>query len=790
MGRSPEGQPEGEPPDPPVLAALLADPRRSAGVTHVERRPARPGRAAAWPGWADPLLVDRLQSGGIPAPWLHQVEAAEHAMAGRHVVVSTGTGSGKSLAYQLPVLSTLRADPRARALYLSPTKALAADQLRAVGRLDLPGVRAAGYDGDTPAAERDWARAHANWILSNPDMLHRGMLPQHARFRSFFAGLRFVVVDECHSYRGVFGSQVAQVLRRLRRVCGHYGAEPTVVLASATVADPAGSARLLTGLPVSAVTEDAAPRGPLVFVLFAPPRGPDGAPRRPWMQEAAELLADLVRQGARTLAFVGSRRGAELLAAGARTALDAGAGSPDQVAAYRGGYLPEERRALEARLQSGELRGLATTSALELGLDVSGLDAVVLAGFPGTLASLWQQAGRAGRAGQRALAILVARDDPLDTFLVHHPPALFGRPVEATVLDPSNPHVLAPHLECAAAELPLTGADLAVFDGAGPVLDRLVAEGRLRRRPTGWFWARHGHRPDADLRGGSGQTVALVEQPTGRLLGTVDGFAAHRSAHPGAVYLHQGETYLVEDLDLEAGVALVRAAEPDWTTAAREHTALRVTRWLAGAGDPVRLAEAQVTAQVVSYRRIRLGTGEVLDEIPLDLPPRHLATRAVVCAIPDETLARVGLRPAAVAGAAHAAEHAAIGLLPLFAGCDRWDIGGISSGRHPDTGHASVFVYDGYPGGAGFAERGYGQAGAWLSATRDAVRGCSCPAGCPACVQSPRCGSGNQPLDKAGAITLLDAVVSGTSSSPPGSAQARNGGAGGDATRPNGVSVR
>ena len=751
----------------PGAALLTADPRRAAAVTHVEVIPARAGRTAPWPEWVDPVLLSRWRAAGVALPWTHQRAVADLAHEGRHVVVATGTASGKSLAYQLPVLSGLLADPRARAVYLAPTKALATDQLRALRALTLTGVRAATYDGDTPREERDWVRSHATYVLTNPDMLHRSVLPRHQQWRTFLRGLQYVVVDECHVYRGVFGSGVAAVLRRLRRVCARYGAYPTFLLASATVADPALAALRLTGLEVSAVTEDGSPHGAQEFVLYEPPfsalTGENGAPvRRSALAETGDLLADLVSSGVRTLAFVRSRRGAEAVAAGARRGLTE-AGLEGRVAAYRAGYLPEERRALEARLQSGELLGVSATNALELGVDISGLDAVIVAGWPGTVASLRQQAGRAGRDGGSSLAVFVARDDPLDTYLAHHPEAVFGRPVEASVFDPENPYVLGPQLECAAAELPLTEADLPLFGaGAVPVLDDLVRRGRLRRRADGWFWSRAGERPDADLRGAGGPVVSLVEDETGRLLGTVDAHAAHRTVHDDAVYVHQGQAYVVQSYDPEGAVALLSAGAPDWTTSAREVTDIRLVERLRTVqrGD-VELAfvTVEVASQVVSYLRTRLITGEVLGEVPLDLPQRQLTTRAVMYAVTDELVARAGLDEESVPGAAHAAEHAAIGLLPLLATCDRWDLGGVSTARHADTGRATVFVYDGHPGGAGFAEQGYLRATQWLAATRTAVDACECPSGCPSCVQSPKCGNGNAPLDKAGGVRLLDAVL-------------------------------
>ncbi|WP_446212354.1 DEAD/DEAH box helicase [Micromonospora sp. IBSANI012] len=740
-------------------------------VTHVERVPARPGEPAPWPRWAPEDLRAAFARRGVVAPWRHQAEAAELAYAGQHVVVATGTASGKSLAYQLPALATLLADPRAAVLYLAPTKALAADQLRAVAGLELDGVRPATYDGDTPRAEREWIRRHSRFVLTNPDMLHHGILPGHANWSGFLRRLAYVVIDECHTYRGVFGSHVAHVLRRLRRQCAKYGRTPVFVLASATSGDPAAAAGRLTGLPVAAVTEDTSPRGGVTFALWEPPLLPDSsgevadlAPvRRSALRETADLLADTVAEGVRTLAFVRSRKGAEVVAANARRALDeAVPGLGDRVAAYRAGYLREERRELERALLHGDLLGLASTNALELGVDLVGLDAVLICGWPGTRASLWQQAGRAGRSGDEALAVLVARDDPLDTYLVHHPEALFGRPVEATVLDPANPYVLAPQLACAAAEAPLTPADLDLFgDGAKEAVEELVTAGALRQRPTGWYW-RHRERPEVDLRGEGGAPVCVVEASTGRLLGTVDGGSSHFLIHSGAVYLHQGVSYVVDSLDLADGCALVHAEEPDWSTHARDVTSLSVVsvRSYVDAG-PVGLflGEVDVTSQVVSYQRRRIASGEVIDTRPLDLPARELRTVAVWFTLSPQSLALAGVAAADVPGALHAAEHAAIGLLPLMATCDRWDIGGLSTAVHPDTEAPTVFVYDGHPGGAGFAERAYGTAAAWLRATRDAIAECGCEAGCPSCVQSPKCGNGNNPLSKPDAVRVLDVVL-------------------------------
>ncbi|PSL05422.1 DEAD/DEAH box helicase domain-containing protein [Haloactinopolyspora alba] len=750
---------------------LVSGPHRSGRVTHVETIPARTSSPVDWPHWVDPVVRDRFVAAGVDTPWTHQAEAASLAWAGRSAVVATGTASGKSLAYLLPALTAARAGRRTggTTLYISPTKALAADQLRALDELAVPDVVATTYDGDTPVELRDVARAHATYLLTNPDMLHHAILPRHHRWAGFLRSLRFVVIDECHGYRGVFGSHVAQVLRRLRRVCSIYGASPTFVLASATTADPARTAELLTGEPVEAVTEDGSPSGAKTFLLWEPPlnTSSSGEHRRGVLAETADLLTDLVVADARTVAFVRSRRAAESVAGMARSALaEVDPSLPAHVASYRSGYLAHERRELEAGLNDGSLRAVAATTALELGVDVSGLDAVLVAGWPGTRASLWQQCGRAGRAGGESLAVLLADDDPLDAYLVRHPDALFGRPVESTVLDPDNPYVLAPHLCAAAAERPLSPDDAAVF---GPstqdVLHTLEHQRLLRRRSKGqpsWHWTRRDRPTElADLRG-SGGVVSLVEQGTGRVLGTVDAVRAHFTAHPGAVYVHQGETYLVDELDLDDGVAMARADTPEYTTTAREVSTLHVLEETTSrTWGQARLAfgTVEVSSQVVGYLKRALGTGEVLGEIPLELPERRLRTRSVWWTLPDEAVEAAGVDAASAPGAAHAAEHAAIGMLPLMANCDRWDVGGLSTVAHPDTGMLTVFVHDGHPGGAGFAERGFHAAQNWLSATREAVATCACRDGCPSCVQSPKCGNGNDPLDKAGAVRLLDTVL-------------------------------
>lgn len=883
-----------------LLDVLLAGGLRADRVTHVERLPARPGEQVDWPAWADTDLVAGYRSLGVTRPWRHQVEAADAAWSGRHTVLATSTGSGKSLAFWLPSLTAVRADVAAAALdpgrietvgrrgsvlYLCPTKALAADQLVSVENLLTAGhardVRVATCDGDTGFDERRWVQQYGDVVLTNPDFLHFALLPNHRRWARLLGSLRYVVVDECHAYRGVFGAHVAVVLRRLQRLAASYQAGPAggagalggptggapgrsagetaaaggravrrgpvFLLASATTSDPAASAGRLLGVSpddVTAVTADTSPAGRKTFVLWQPPEipgeraaqlddedpwalplplppvdrdaleeaagsgeteSPTGAgpsivvggpaghavavppgpaegsgplgtgervvaeepdrPRRSATAEVADLLADLTAAGARTLAFTRSRRAAESVATVTQSHLreidDSLAGA---VAAYRGGYLPEERRALESAIRDGRLRALATTNALELGVDITGLDAVLIAGWPGTRVSLWQQAGRAGRAGSEGLVALVAREDPLDTYLVHHPEAIFATPVEATVFDPTNPYVLAPHLCAAAAELPLRTEDLPLFGpGTRELLDVLVERGALRRRPSGWYWT---HADPAsrltDLRGTGGYPVRVVETTTGRVLGTVDAAAADATVHPGAVYVHQGATYVVDELRLDDDVAFVGRRDVDYGTWARWLTSTEITSvtselqwgpltWGFGTVD--------VTTQVMSYQRKHIPDFQVIGTEELELPARTLSTTAVWWTAPESVLEAAGVTAELVPGALHAAEHASIGLLPLLATCDRWDLGGLSTELHTDTGQATVFVHDAYPGGAGFAERGFALGATWLRATRDAIATCRCASGCPACVQSPKCGNSNHPLEKAAAVRLLDAVL-------------------------------
>lgn len=718
------------------------------------------------PGDVPAVLRSRLELAGIDALYLHQAEVRDRVRAGEHVVVATGTASGKSLAYQLPVVEAILDDPTASAIYLAPTKALARDQLRAIRGLKLPQVRAAVVDGDTDRAERDAIRRTANWLLTNPDLLHHGLLPAHARWGDLLHRLRYVIVDEAHVARGVFGGHVALVLRRLRRLCERYGSDPQFLLASATIGNPAEHASRLVGERVTAVEVDGAPRGPMDLGLWQPPfTDVDLGIRRSLLRESGDLLASFVAAEVQTLVFARSRKSAELIASMARERLGDG-DRGDLVRSYRAGYLPEERRALEQDLRAGRIVGLAATEALELGIDVSGLDAVLLAGYPGTIARFWQRLGRAGRTGGPAVGVLVAADDPLDQYLVHHPEQLLERAPEDAIVDPANPYLLLPHLECACHEAPMDADDAVRWfgDSAPALLEADAAEGRLRERGGRYHWtSRQRPTSETDIRSAGGVDVRIVDGQTGALVGTVDTARAPSQVHGGAIYLHQGVTYEVAALDLDRHVAMVvPVGDVHHTTRPRSDTDVRVldvTSAVDWGPVQVRLGPVEVTTQVTGYDVLRLGSSEVLASVPLDLPAQSLTTVAVWYVLSDALLDMAGIPPGRIPGSLHAAEHGAIGLLPLLALCDRWDIGGLSTARHVDTDHPTVFIYDGYPGGAGLAERSFLRFAEHCAATRAAIVECRCATGCPSCVQSPKCGNGNEPLDKAGAVAVLDLLL-------------------------------
>jgi DEAD/DEAH box helicase domain-containing protein len=738
----------------PGLGALLA----AEEVAYTTVEPARQGRRAPFPRDLHPRLRSALRAQGIEGLYAHQLAAWQAARSGRHVIITTGTASGKSLAFNLPILDTLLRQPHARALYLYPTKALAQDQARALAALGLPELRPAIYDGDTPAAHRRLARRRANALLSNPDMLHVGILPHHDRWADVLHNLRYVVVDEAHVYRGVFGSHVANVLRRLRRLARLHGARPQFLLASATIANPGELARALAGLEAVVVDEDAAPRAERVIVLWNPALVDEelGLRASP-LSDAARLLAELVEGGLRSLCFAKSRRAAELIH---RLALERlGRSYEGKLSPYRAGYTPEQRRDIERRLVAGELLAVTATDALELGIDVGLLDCVLSVGFPGTVASLRQQWGRAGRRG-RGLAVLVAGEDALDQYFMREPESLLGRRVEAAMLDPDNPRVLDGHLLCAAFEAPLGTEDGETLGEAA--MARAAQLPELRRTRAGFVWAGRDY-PAArlPLRSTSAQAVLVVEEGTGTILGTVELERAFSTVHEGAIYLHLGEPYLVRSLDLEGRAALVAPFSGDWYTQAKRETGLLVEEVAAEReilGVRLLFGRVTVTEQVVAYQRRAVGSGAILDLVPLEAPPTTFDTEAVWF-LPGSALLEPLKDLPSLLAALHAAEHALIALLPLWAMCDRWDIGGLSTSHHLQTGCPSVFIYDGHPGGVGIAERGYQAFAGWVADAARLLAGCPCSAGCPSCVQSPKCGNLNDMLDKGGALRLLDGML-------------------------------
>ena len=724
---------------------------------------------------------------GIERLYSHQAEALSSAWE-RTTIVTTGTASGKSLCFNLPTLQTLCAEPLARALYLYPTKALAQDQARALSAFGLAKqVRPAIYDGDTPKDVRGDVRKQANVVLTNPDMLHVGILPHHSSWERLFRHLRIVVVDEAHVYRGVFGSHVANVLRRLLRIAAAYGSDVRVLLASATIANPVELAERLTGLDdIGLVEDDGSPTPRRQIAMWNPPVVDEtiGA-RRSTLGEAAEALGRLVRDGARCICFMKSRKGVELLAK--MVTEDLQRTDPElaeRVAPYRAGYTPQQRRALEARLTSGELRAVITTDALELGIDIGELDAAVVVTFPGTVAALRQMWGRAGRRG-KGFAVYIAGEDALDQFFCRHPDEFLERPVEAAILDHESAQIHQAHLLCAAYEGPLEAGDAEFFGPRWEAhAEALVSAGLLRKRPAqradsasangrggeSYVLRRADNYPAArvSLRSSSPDSFAIVDVSSGELLGQTEAARAHSTVHDGAIYLHQGRSYEVRELDLENRRALVAPFSGDWYTQPKRETDTNIERLLdrrEALGVTLSFGEVSVTETVLGYQRKRLSDHAQVDLVMLDLPQTSFSTQALWFELDGATLMGLegegdGIIPMdALLGSLHAAEHAQIAVLPLIAMCDRWDIGGLSTNVHPQTGGPTIFIYDGHPGGIGITRLAYQR---FEELCRDAHRliaECPCESGCPSCVQSPKCGNLNEPLSKAGARIVLEGML-------------------------------
>ena len=722
-------------------------------VAYLGTEPAREARFAELPAELDPRVRDAV---GVPRLYAHQREVWDAAARGEHVVVTTGTASGKTLAFNLPVLDALARQPKSRALYLYPTKALAQDQFRTLSSYRIPKLKPAIYDGDTPSEQRWQIRKWANLILSNPDMVHIGLLPNHDRWGDVLSNLRYVIVDEAHVYRGVFGSHVANVLRRLRRLARIYGAEPQFIFATATISNPGELGAALLGERVTVVGDDAAPRAERTIVLWNPPLL-DGelALRASALAEASRLQAMFVERGLRTLTFAKSRKAAELIHRFTAERL----GDDTHLSPYRAGYTAAQRREIERRLSEGDLLGVSATNALELGIDVGLLDAVISVGFPGTVASLRQQWGRAGRRGS-GLAVLVASEDGLDQFFMREPDKLLGRRVEAAILDHANPRVLAGHVRAAAYEAPLTDEDAVLL---GPeALTAARDDPKLKQTPAGIVWGGTGHpASQVPLRSTDPDAFTIVDVSSGAVLGLVERSRAYSTVHDGAIYLHLGESFLARELNLTTLHAVVEPFEGDWYTQVKKDTMTtiveprRIERRL---GLDLHFGEIEVTEQVVGYERKTMSSQERIELVPLGLPPTTFTTEAVWFMPEPSQLAGLEEMPRLL-GTLHAAEHALISLLPLWAMCDRWDIGGLSTNIHPETGRPTVFIYDGHPGGVGITERGFEQFEGWVADTAALLRGCPCSSGCPSCVQSPKCGNLNDMLDKDGALTFLTRLV-------------------------------
>jgi DEAD/DEAH box helicase domain-containing protein len=736
--------------------ALLEAGREDERLVQAAAENAREPRMVELPDGLHPEVLDALGRRGVDSLWSHQAEALE-AFEDGHVMVTTGTASGKSLCFQLPTLQLLSTVPMARALYLYPAKALAQDQARALHEFAHKRMKLAIYDGDTPREQRSARRANSNVILTNPDMLHLGILPNHTAWARFFRQLQLVVVDEAHVYRGIFGSHVANVLRRLRRVCELHGSAPRFVLASATVANPGELAERLTGLSMRVIDRDGSPGTKRTIAMWNPPlTDPETAARRSALAEAADVLAELVMGGARTIVFIKSRKAVELIARFAADELRR-RGEPqlaERVAPYRAGYTPQQRRELESKLLRGELLGVVSTDALELGIDIGALDAAVCVTFPGTVASLRQMWGRAGRRG-RGLALYVAGEDALDQFFCRHPDEFLERPVEAAILDHENEQLYAAHLLCAAHEAPLEPADEELL---GPrwreTAEVLVGTGDLRQRPDGTFVPRHADEYPANavsLRSAGRDAVTVIDIESGELIGSVDAGPAPSTVHQGAIYLHAGRSFEVSTLAWEERRAFVKPFDGGWYTQPKRETDTVIERVLASREAlGVRLCWGMVVVseQVLAYQRKRLSDHEPIDIIPLDLPRTSFVTQALWYELADDDL-----------GTLHATEHAQIAVLPLLAMCDRWDIGGLSTNFHAQTGTPTIFIYDGHPGGIGIARRGYQAFERLVADAHRLVSECPCDSGCPSCVQSPKCGNLNEPLSKAGAEALMRTLL-------------------------------
>jgi len=715
-------------------------------------------------------LSPLLEGLGITRLYAHQQAAMEQILSGRHTVIATPTASGKSLVYNLPVVDRLLTDPSATALYLFPLKALARDQLGTVQDLlvrarslkpDLPALKAGVYDGDVSSHFKAKIRREPPQVLlSNPEMLHLAMLPHHHLWETYFRRLAFVVVDEVHTYRGVMGSHMAWVFRRLVRICRHYGATPVFVFCSATIANPGDLCGRLTGLPVDVVDRAGAPSGKKEVVLM---RGLDGASRT-----AIALIHAAMHRKLRTIVYTQSRKITELIAVWAS---QRSRKLRDRISAYRAGFLPEERREIETRLATGDLLCVVSTSALELGIDIGNLDLCILVGYPGTIMSTWQRAGRVGRDGSHSALVLIAHEDALDQYFMTHPDVFFDMPPETALINPDNPVICESHLVCAAADMALKKGEPILAGTVRKPLRELESAGKLLRSANGdiWYAARKNPHQEVSLRG-TGRTIPIFLENTRKSLGDIDRHRAFFDTHDGAVYLHHGRSYVVTRFDHEKGSVEVIPKEVNYYTRAWSSKSTRiigVDEWKTVAGTRMGFGRLRITEQVTGFDRKLVATGRSIGMVPLDLPKLEFETQGLWILIPDPVRDRIESALLHFMGGIHAMEHAAIGIMPLLVMTDRNDLGGISIPFHDQVQTAAVFVYDAVPGGLGLCRQAFDQAERFLSATLETITACHCDTGCPACVHSPKCGSGNRPIDKRSAKEILEQILSGPSDPPP-----------------------
>ncbi|HAV10789.1 MAG TPA: DEAD/DEAH box helicase [Dehalococcoidia bacterium] len=748
---------------------LISHPDYEGQVVHVQHIPSIEADFGKLDASLNSDLQQRLTAGGIRSFYSHQAETINAVRRGRNIIIATGTASGKTLCYNVPVLDTLANDSASRALYLFPTKALAQDQLRNVNQLihRSPGFAdiCATFDGDTPQTERPAIKKHARIVLTNPDMLHIGILPNHRTWATFLQKLKIVVVDEAHMYRGIFGSHVAHVLRRLRRLCHAYGGSPQFILCSATIANPGEHAENLVGLPFTVINKNGAPQGKRSFVFWNPPFT-DAAKgfRRSPNSEAASLFTELVRHKIRTLAFARTRKLTELIYIYSREHL--GPALAEKIKPYRAGYIAEDRRHIERELFSGHLLGVVATTALELGIDIGDLDATVLTGYPGSIASTFQQAGRSGRRNKASLSFLIGGNNPLDQYIMRNPDFLFSRGYENAMINIANPNILGPHLLCAAWEKPLTIEDSEFFGCSyDDMVQHLSTIGKLHNRLGKWYLSPSVTSPSqgVNIRSASDSDYVIIDAVHNyEVLETIESGIAFSQIHPGAVYLHQGEPFVITSLDIEKRVALASPSDLPFYTQSRELVDARIKkvhRQKEVNAVSVHFGDVEVTTEVVGFKRKKQFTDEVINEELLELPPQHFYTQGLWFDIPPWTIDAIAKEKLDFAGSLHAVEHAAIGMLPSFALCDRNDIGGMSTPLHPDTGKPQIFIYDAYPGGIGIAEHGYDVIQSLWEATMQVIQECPCEDGCPGCIQSPKCGNNNEPLDKKGAMLMLRVLL-------------------------------